>query len=97
MDPLGLVMLIGCSVGRTLMTAALIVAKLPVLPVSAIVAGTVGGDGVTEGGPSGVSLLVQDGSVVIVVFCLVALLLGSPRPQVLGAGVLLVPLPLRGG
>ena len=76
MDPLGLVMLIGCSVGRTLMTAALIVAKLPVLPVSAIVAGTVGGDGVTEGGPSGVSLLVQDGSVVIVVFSLVALLLG---------------------
>ena len=74
------------------MTAAVIVAKLPVLPVSAIV----GGEGVTEGRPSGVLRLVQDGSVVIVVLSLVVLLLGSPRPQLPGAGVLLVPLPLRG-
>ena len=78
------------------MTVAVIVAKLPVLPVSATVAGNVGGDGVTEGGPGGVSLLVQDGSVVIVVLSLAALLLGSPRPQLQGAGVLLAPLPLRG-
>ena len=74
------------------MTAAVIVAKLPVLPVSAIV----GGGGVMEGGPSGVLRLVQDGSVAIMVLSLVALLLGSPRPQLPGAGVLLVPLPLCG-
>ena len=74
------------------MTAAVIVAKLPVLPVSA----KVGGDGVMEVGPSGVLRLVQDGSVVIMVLSLVALLLGSPRPQLPGVRVLLVPLPLRG-
>jgi hypothetical protein len=74
------------------MTAAVIVAKLPVLPVSAIVAGIVGQDGVTEGGPSGVSLIVQAGSVLTLVFNLVIILLGSPRHQVLGVAAPLFPL-----
>ena len=66
------------------MTAAVMVAKLPVLPVSAMVAGIVEGDGGTMGGPSGATLIVQDGSVVTMVFNLMVLLLGSPPPQVLG-------------
>ena len=74
------------------MTAAVSVAKLPVLPVSATVAGIF--DGATKGGPSGVSLLVQDGSVVTMVFNLVVLLLGSPRPQVLDLVASLPPLRL---
>ena len=60
------------------------VAKLPVLPVSAMVAGIVAGDGGTMGGPSGATLIVQDGSVVTMVFNLMVLLLGSPPRQVLG-------------
>ena len=52
-----------------------------------MVAGIVGGDGETTGGPSDATLMVQDGSVVTVVFNLVVLLLGSPRPQVLGVVV----------
>jgi hypothetical protein len=60
------------------------VAKFPVLPVSATVAGVGKVDDGIEGGPSGASKLVQDGSVVMGVFNLfVLLLLGSPRPQVL--------------
>ena len=61
--------------------------KITVLPVSAMVAGIVGGDGETMGGPSGATLIVQDGSVVTMVFNLVVLLLGSPRSQVLGVVV----------
>ena len=85
--PLGLLILMGCRVGRTLVTAAVIVAKLPVLPVSAMVVGIVDGEGGTVGGPSGATLIVQDGSVVTMVFNLVVLLLGSPRPHVLGVVV----------
>jgi hypothetical protein len=73
------------------MTAAVIVAKLPVLPVSATVAGN--GEGGTMGGPSGVSVLVQGGSELTVVFNFSDLLLGSPHPQVLGVVAPLVPLP----
>ena len=49
------------------------------------------------GGPSGVALLVQDGSVVTMVFNLVVLLLGSPRLQVLELVAPLVALTLRVG
>ena len=56
------------------MCAALMLAKLPVLPVSATVAGGAGVDDGTKGGPSGTSRLVQDDSVVMVVFNLAALL-----------------------
>ena len=76
------------------MCAALMVAKLPVLPVSATVAGGAGVSDGIKGGPSGVVRLVQDDSVVMVVFNLIVLLLlGSPRPQVLvvAPAVLLAP------
>ena len=68
------------------------VAKLPVLPVSATVAVTGGVGGAsgmasgTKGEPSGVAQRVQDGFVLTVVFDLgMVLVLGSPLPQVLVA------------
>ena len=68
----------------------MIVAKLAVLPVSAIVTVGFGCDDGTKGGPSA-ALLVQDGSVVTLVFNLVVSLLGSPLPQVLVAGLSWAP------
>ena len=64
-----------------LMTEAVIVAKLPVLPVSAMVVDVGSDDGGAVGGPSGDSKLVQDGLVIPVVFNLIVLLLGSPLSQ----------------
>ena len=62
------------------MTEAVILAKLPVLPVSVMVVDVGSDDGGAVGGPSGDSKLVHGGLAITVVFNLIMLLLGCPRP-----------------